>query len=193
MVVVDLGFCPRCGGHLGPCEDEGNGGGKRKNTHRSCCSVCGFVVYHNPFPIVDATVVDGDRALFVKRARAPDRGCWSLPGGYLEVGERLDAGAARELREETGIEVSPSDLTFVGTGYAPLKGDQSIVELLFAAPVERATGHPVAGDDAAEVRFWTREEIAANPPELRAGDIQPILWAIDTLGDAAGPDGEPLW
>lgn len=127
MVEVDLGFCPRCGGQLGPCEGQGS--------HRSCCTVCRFVVYHNPFPVVDATVVDGDRALFVRRVRAPERGCWSLPGGYLEVGERPEAGAARELREE----------------------------------------------------------IAANPPELRAGDVRPILWAIDTLGDAEGPDGEPLW
>ena len=185
MVVVDLGYCPRCGGQLGPCEGDG--------THRSCCTVCGFVVYHNPFPVVNATVVDGDRALFVRRARAPDRGCWSLPGGYLEVDEPPDVGAARELTEETSIEVAPSDLTFVGTGYTHLGEDRSIVELIFAAPIEKTNGRPEPGDDAAEVRFWTRDEIAASPPQLRAGDTRPILWAIDTLGDVEGPNGEPLW
>lgn len=185
MVVVDLGYCPRCGGQLEPCVDSGK--------HRSCCAVCGFVVYHNPYPVVVTTVVDGDSALFVKRARAPEEGCWSMPGGYLEVDEPLEAGAARELAEETNIEASPTDLQFVGTSYKPLGGERAIVEIIFAVPREKTNGEPVARDDAAEVRFWTREEIEANPPQLRAGNTQPILWAIDTMGTGKGDYEPPLW
>lgn len=174
MVVVDLGFCPRCGSHLEVCE------GNRR--HQSCCLVCGFVVYHNPFPVVVATVIDGDSALFVKRARAPEKGCWSLPGGYMEMDESPTAGAARELAEETGLDVDPSDLTFVGTGYERLDDRRAVMDIIFAAPLAKARGELAAGDDAADVRFWTRAEIAMDPPELRTGDTTPVLWAIDTLG-----------
>lgn len=182
MVAVDLGFCPRCGGHLEPCE-----GGR---SHRSCCPVCGFYVYHNPAPVVVATVVDANHALFVKRAKAPEKGCWAMPGGYMEIDEAPDDGAARELAEETGLEADPSDMTFIGTAYEPLGENRGVVDIMFAVPRDLTTGDPVAGDDAAEVRYWTREEIAADPPELRAGDVTPILRAIDTLGTAAET---PLW
>lgn len=182
MVVVDLGYCPHCGGALEECDPPGG--------HRSCCTVCGSVVYRNPAPVVVATVVDGDGALFVRRARAPDRGCWSMPGGYMEIGESPRDGAARELGEETGIEVDPADLRFVGTDYEPLGEDQGVVSIIFAVPLDKVRGEPIAGDDAAELRFWNRAEIAENPYELRAGDVTPILYAIDTLGKSRNA---PLW
>lgn len=185
MVEVDLGFCPRCGGPLERC--EGN------QSHRSCCSLCGFYTYHNPFPVVVATVVDGDSALFVKRARAPDRGCWSMPGGYMEMDEAPEAGAARELFEETGLEVDPKDLTFVGTAYERIDDRRGAVDIIFATPIEKVHGQLRPGDDAADGRFWRRDEIAANPPELRAGDPTPILWAIDHLGKPKRSPGIPLW
>lgn len=174
MVSVDLGFCPRCGGNLERC--TGN------ERHRSCCAVCGFVVYHNPFPVVVATVIDGDSALFVKRARAPQKNCWSMPGGYMEMDETPEAGAARELEEETGLAVDPAELVFGGTDYERLDGERAVVDLIFAVPLDRTTGDPAAGDDAAELRFWSREEIAAEPSDLRVGNPAPVLWAIDELG-----------
>jgi ADP-ribose pyrophosphatase YjhB (NUDIX family) len=48
-----------------------------------------------------------DRVLLVERGREPLKGYWSLPGGVLEVGETLESAAARETREETGLEVVP--------------------------------------------------------------------------------------
>lgn len=175
MVVLDLGFCPKCGGNLTRAEVEGR--------PQLQCAVCEFTVYRNPLPVVVVAVVDDDRALFVRRARAPEKGCWSLPGGYLERDEPPQAGAARELLEETGLEVDPDDLAFVGTIHEPLDDDFVVVDLVFAAPLEKTNGEPVAGTDAAEVAFWSREEIAADPDTLRAGDVAPILWAIDAFGD----------
>jgi ADP-ribose pyrophosphatase YjhB (NUDIX family) len=58
-------------------------------------------------------VVDGGRVLLVKRRFEPLAGQWSLPGGSLEVGESLAAGAAREVREETGLEVDVGPLVEV--------------------------------------------------------------------------------
>ena len=53
-----------------------------------------------------AVVLDGDRVVLVQRGREPQKGLWSIPGGALRVGETLEEGTRREVREETGLEVS---------------------------------------------------------------------------------------
>jgi ADP-ribose pyrophosphatase YjhB (NUDIX family) len=56
---------------------------------------------------VGAIVLDRDRVLLVERGKPPLEGYWSLPGGVLEVGERLEDGIRREVLEETGLEIRP--------------------------------------------------------------------------------------
>lgn len=59
-----------------------------------------------PIVAVGAVILDADRVLLVKRGHEPLKGQWSLPGGAVEVGETLEAALAREVREETGLDVS---------------------------------------------------------------------------------------
>lgn len=56
---------------------------------------------------VGAIILRGDSVLLVERARPPLQGYWSLPGGALETGERLEEGVRREVLEETGLKVKP--------------------------------------------------------------------------------------
>ena len=77
---------------------------------RRVCDICGFVDYVNPRVVVGSVVTAGDgRILLCRRAIHPRRGYWTLPAGYLENGESLEAAAAREAREEAlaEIEVGP--------------------------------------------------------------------------------------
>jgi 8-oxo-dGTP diphosphatase len=56
---------------------------------------------------VGAVILNRNRVLLVERAKPPLKGYWSLPGGVLETGERIEQGVCREVREETGLVVKP--------------------------------------------------------------------------------------
>lgn len=111
---------------------------------------------------VGGVVLDGDRVLLVKRALPPRQGEWSLPGGRLELGESLADGVRREIREETGLEVEVGPVVEV---FDRVHRDEAgriryhfvIVDFLCRA----SEGELRAGDDAAEVRWVARGEVAA--------------------------------
>lgn len=107
---------------------------------------------------VSTLIVDGGRVLLVKRGKAPLLGFWSLPGGHVEGGETLAAGAAREVLEETGIAVR--DLEQIDTvEIIPDSGaGQHIVLVVFRG---KGAGTPVAGDDAAEAKWVPLGEVPA--------------------------------
>lgn len=105
---------------------------------------------------VGCVVVQDGALLMVQRGREPAKGLWSLPGGRLEHGESLTEAAAREVLEETGIEVEVVD--FLGVFEAPGETHFVILDYL-ARPL--AANPPVAGEDAAEARWVPLNEISA--------------------------------
>lgn len=70
------------------------------NRERMICADCGHIDYQNPKVVVGTVVASGGEILMCRRAIEPRRGFWTLPAGYLELGETLEEGAAREAMEE---------------------------------------------------------------------------------------------
>jgi 8-oxo-dGTP diphosphatase len=108
-----------------------------------------------PVPAVGVVCIRGDEVLLIRRGKAPREGEWSLPGGRIEPGERAVDAALRELREETGIEADIVGLIDVVDGLFPEAGLHYV--LIDYVALWRS-GEPVAGDDAAEARFCSRQE-----------------------------------
>ena len=112
-------------------------------------------------------VIEDGRALLIRRGSEPLRGQWSIPGGTLELGESLQEGVARELLEETGLEVRVLDLIEVfdrifvepalgggGTAERP-KYHYVIVDYL----CERISGEAIAASDVTDVVYAREDEL----------------------------------
>jgi 8-oxo-dGTP diphosphatase len=116
----------------------------------------------HPLIGVGAVIVSGGRALLVRRASEPLRGEWSVPGGLLELGEKLRDGVRREALEETGLEVEPGEVL-------------DVFDSIFTDPLGRTQYHyvlidylcrPLAGEaraasDVSDVRWVGAEALAA--------------------------------
>lgn len=115
-----------------------------------------------PLVGVGAIIVEDDRVALVKRGHAPLQGKWSIPGGVLEVGETLRKAAVREALEETGLVVQPGELLGVFERVIPdEQGKMRYHYVLIDFLCRRVDGQLTAGDDAEEVRWFRREELAA--------------------------------
>lgn len=75
------------------------------NRERLTCSDCGWIHYENPRVIVSAVVVHDNQILLCRRAIRPRYGFWTIPGGFMELGETPEEGAQREVLEEAGARV----------------------------------------------------------------------------------------
>lgn len=89
----------------------------------------------------------------MRRGRAPWAGAWSLPGGRVEFGERLEEAARREMREETGVWLEAIELLRLHESIDPAHDAHAVIAVFRA--LAEWTGDPVtAADDAEEARFF---------------------------------------
>jgi 8-oxo-dGTP diphosphatase len=115
-----------------------------------------------PLVGVGAIIIEDARIVLVKRAHPPLQAQWSIPGGVLEVGELVREAAVREAREETGLIVEPSEL--LGVYDRVLRNGEQQVQyhyVLIDFLCHRVGGELAAAGDAADVRWFRREELPA--------------------------------
>jgi ADP-ribose pyrophosphatase YjhB (NUDIX family) len=113
-----------------------------------------------PIVGVGAVIVDGDRALIVRRATEPLKGQWSIPGGMLELGEKLREGLAREVLEETSLEVEVGDVLDVFDSIFPdADGRTQYHYVLIDYRCTVRSGRAKAGSDVSDVRWVTSQEL----------------------------------
>ena len=111
-----------------------------------------------PLVGVGAVIVERGRVLLVRRGREPLKGEWSLPGGMLELGEGLEAGVVREVREETGLEVEAVELVEL-LDRIHREGERVRYHYVIADYLCRVTGGVLqAASDAEAVRWVERAE-----------------------------------
>lgn len=129
-------------------------------------------------PCAGAVIKDAaGRLLLVRRRNEPDAGLWSLPGGRIEPGETGEQAMIREVREETGLSVRAGRLLAV----VELPGrDGTILDISDYLAVVTG-GSLAAGDDAADARWVTRQEMAQL--ELTGG----LAESLASWGVLAGP------
>ncbi|MGA9277840.1 NUDIX hydrolase [Ilumatobacter sp.] len=133
--------------------------------------------------VVNMSVVDGQlMVLLVRRQSDPYEGAWALPGGFKHPIESLDDAAARELREETGVD-APRHLAQFGSYGDPGRDPRGNVVTVGYLAVTPEVGRIEAGTDADDAQLWPVADVLDGEVEL-AFDHEQIL--RDAIGRAGG-------
>ena len=139
-------FCPNCANTLSlkiPADDS---------RERYVCDACGSIHYQNPRNVVGTIPTYGKQVLLCRRAIAPRHGYWTLPAGFMELGESTSAGAARETLEEAGAIVD------IGPLYSLLNVPHAEqVHLFYLANMSKLEFS--AGEESLEVALFHEHEI----------------------------------
>lgn len=131
--------------------------------------------YPRPAVTVDIVVCTSELSdvLLIQRRHAPFKGCWALPGGFIEMEETLEAAALRELEEETGV--SDVVLTEVGAFGAPFRDPRGrVITIAYAAVLEKSTLNIKAGSDASAAA-WFPIAFFDEASQLRSATKKPKL------------------
>ncbi len=128
-------------------------------------------------------VLHEGRALLVQRGKAPDKGLWGYPGGHVELGETVAEAAARELLEETGLEVTPGAV--LGTLDLIHRDPAGALQshfFLVAVACHFQSGTPKAADDAAAVAWVEYDQILREELPMSAHVPEVLMKARAALG-----------
>ena len=116
-----------------------------------------------PTPAVGIVCIRGEEVLLIRRGTPPKQGEWSIPGGRIEPGERAKDAALRELKEETGVDAKIEGLIDVVDAVFQNRAGDLITRhyVLIDYVAKWRVGEPVAGDDAAEARFFHQSALGS--------------------------------
>jgi ADP-ribose pyrophosphatase YjhB (NUDIX family) len=139
--LAEARFCPRCGQ---PAEVT--------FPRRIVCDSCGYAAYYNPKPVACVIPLDDEgRVILLRRGFDPGRGRWTFPGGFVDLGESVEAAAHRETDEELGMAVELGPLVGVYS-----RGDERVVLIVYRG---HALGPPRTTPEATEIGVFAPAEI----------------------------------
>lgn len=121
---------------------------------RPYCAACEQPVYFDPKVAVVVFIERDNRVLLIRRAVDPGKGLWALPAGFVDHDEAPEAAAARETLEETGLHARIDKLLAVYP-----KRDDGLADIVIAYSATITSGQARAGDDAAAVGWFSRDEL----------------------------------
>jgi ADP-ribose pyrophosphatase YjhB (NUDIX family) len=151
-----INFCPRCATPVAQRRIEG--------TLRHTCPACGYIHFADPKVAATVLITWNRNVLLVRRAVDPQRGLWSLPGGYVNFGEDPLDAARRECWEEVAIKLDELVLLDVAFG-------SNVIVITYVAQLS-ALVTPVPADDADRADWFTPDDLPplAFPTIARAVD-----------------------
>jgi len=155
------------------------------DTHqRDVCDHCGYVAYQNPKIVVGSVVTHAGRVLLCRRAIEPRHGYWTVPAGYLELGETPEEGARREAREEAN-----ADLVLHGLLAVYTVRRLSQVQLIYRATLADGAFSP--GVESLETQLFDWDAIPWD--DLAFPTVHWMLGHQRALeaGEGTGPFGNP--
>ena len=142
---------------------------------RQVCNDCGFVDYVNPKIVAGAVVTQGTKILLCRRAIEPRCNFWTLPAGFMEEGETVEAGAAREAMEEANAEIAIDQLLGV---YSVPRISQ--VQIMFRAKLMSDIS---PGPESLEVGLFEWKDIP-----WRELAFPTVVWALTHYAQIRGKD-----
>lgn len=180
-------FCPQCGAELELRRPPGD------DRDRHLCPSCGAIHYLNPKVVVGSVCTWEGRLLLCRRAIQPRAGFWTIPAGYLELGESAEEGARREAWEEARARIELDGLLAV---YSVRRINQ--VQLLYRARL--LDPHVAPGPESLEAVLveWTDipwDELAFPTVRWileRARELRGQRGPLVTVGNPGDGDPEPL-
>ena len=141
-----MNFCIKCGASVSMIVPDGD------TRERAVCDNCGHIHYVNPRIVTGCLPVYKDQVLLCKRAIEPRYGFWTLPAGYLENGETVAVGAARETMEEANANVTGLELYTVFS-----LPHISQIYMFFLSELNKAEFS--SGEESLEVKLFSEDEI----------------------------------
>lgn len=148
-------YCSTCGALVGRKTPHGD------SKERWVCDSCGVIHYQNPKVVVGCVPERDGKVLLCKRAIEPRYGYWTVPAGFMELGETIAEGAARETMEEACAKVT------IGHLFASVDVVQAgQLHLFFTASLD---GDFAAGDETLEAALFAEAEIPWDEIAFRSG------------------------